>query len=236
MDYGHWKIEYVGDFDPLDWFGFVYIIRNVETNQKYIGRKQLNSKRRKRVKNRKNRKIHITESDWREYKSSSKVLIELIDKTGKDQFEFFILKLCKTKRDLGYSEVSEQFKRDVLNAKLETGEREYYNQNIMSRWFVASENRSEEHNQKIGAANKGNKRPDLAEYNRNRIYTEETREKLRQANLGKKTGPCTEERKQNISLARLGKPHPHKGTPRSEETREKMRQAKLDSRNHLETK
>lgn len=134
--YGHWNTSIVGEFDPTQYFGFVYLIENTVTQQKYIGRKQFYSKIRKKITGQKNRKITFKESDWQTYSSSSVELNELIGGQGKDKFIFSILKLCKTKRDLGYGEVSEQFKRDVLYSILPNGEREYYNRNIMSRWFV----------------------------------------------------------------------------------------------------
>ena len=40
MDYGHWITEI--DFEPSEWFGFVYEITHVETGRSYIGRKQFN--------------------------------------------------------------------------------------------------------------------------------------------------------------------------------------------------
>ncbi len=128
--YGHWNIEIVGEFDPENWFGFVYLIRNKETNQKYIGRKQFSNRNRKKVKDRKNRKVVISESNWKLYTSSSEDLNILIE-DNISNFEFIILKLCRTKRDLGYEEVKEQFSKDVLNSRLENGEKEYYNKNIM---------------------------------------------------------------------------------------------------------
>lgn len=127
---------YSEDFDPGDYFGFVYLITNTLNNKKYIGKKQFSSKNRVKVKNRINRKVVIKESNWKIYQSSSDFLKQEISKVGKEHFRFEIIKLCKTKRDLGYTETAEQFKRDVLNARLENGEREYYNNNIMNRWFA----------------------------------------------------------------------------------------------------
>ncbi len=58
--------------------------------------------------------------------------------------------------------------------------------------------------------------------------TEETRSKMRASRLGKKDGPCSEERKEHIRQARLGKPHPQKKhPPYSEKSKEKMRQSRL---------
>jgi hypothetical protein len=177
--YGHWVIG--EDFDPDAWFGFTYLITNLQTGRKYIGRKQLRARNRKVVKGRKNRKVCVSDSNWKEYTSSCDELKEDIARLGKENFSFTIIKLCRTKRELGYSEVQEQFAQDVLNAKLENGERAYYNSNIMSRWFVGPEKHSEKTIQKmqkpktedwkrkIGESNRGNKRPDLVERNRSGI-------------------------------------------------------------------
>jgi hypothetical protein len=131
---GHWT-NLPDDFDPDEWFGFVYLITHNESERKYIGKKQIHSYTRKKVKGRKNRKRVVKESKWREYTGSCKELNEDIEKLGKDQFSFEVLKLCKTKGELTFSEVEYQFKRDVLSESLDTGERAYYNANIMNRWF-----------------------------------------------------------------------------------------------------
>ena len=134
--YGHWD-NLPDDFDPNHWFGFVYCITHTKTQKKYIGKKQIHSYRRKKVRGRKNRKKVITESKWREYTGSSDDLNRDIENFGKDQFSFEVLRLCKTKGELTYSEVEYQIKLDVLTSEL-NGEKEYYNENIMSRWFSSS--------------------------------------------------------------------------------------------------
>tara|TARA_Y100000310_G_scaffold133273_1_gene132179 strand:- start:1468 stop:1908 length:441 start_codon:yes stop_codon:yes gene_type:complete len=136
-DYGHWN-NLPDNFDPSDWFGFVYCITRNDTQRKYIGKKQIHSYRRKKVKGRKNRKKVITEAKWRTYTGSCDELNEEIETLGKDKFTFEVLKLCKTKGELTYSEVEYQIKRDVLTSLLEDGSKEYYNSNIMSRWFSSS--------------------------------------------------------------------------------------------------
>ncbi len=136
-DYGHWN-NLPDTFDPADWFGFVYCITRKDTKRKYIGKKQIHSYRRKKVKGRKNRKKVITEAKWRTYTGSCDELNEEIKTLGKDKFTFEVLKLCKTKGELTYSEVEYQIKRDVLTSLLEDGSKEYYNSNIMSRWFSSS--------------------------------------------------------------------------------------------------
>ena len=136
-DYGHWN-NLPNEFNPDDWFGFVYCITRNDTQRKYIGKKQIHSYRRKKVKGRKNRKKVITEAKWREYTGSCDDLNKEIETLGKDKFTFEVLKLCKTKGELTYSEVEYQIKRDVLTSLLEDGSKKYYNSNIMSRWFSSS--------------------------------------------------------------------------------------------------
>ena len=136
-DYGHWN-NLPTDFEPSNWFGFVYRITRKDTGRKYIGKKQIHSYRRKKVKGRKNRKRVITEAKWREYTGSCDELNLEIKTLGKEKFSFEVLKLCKTKGELTFSEVEYQIKNDVLTSLLEDGSREYYNSNIMSRWFSKS--------------------------------------------------------------------------------------------------
>ena len=61
---GHWT-NLPDDFDPDEWFGFVYLITHKESGIKYIGKKQIHSYTRKKVKGRKNRKRVVKEAKWR---------------------------------------------------------------------------------------------------------------------------------------------------------------------------
>ena len=45
MDLGHWN-SLIEDFNPGEWFGFVYRITNNTTDMSYIGRKQFFSQAR----------------------------------------------------------------------------------------------------------------------------------------------------------------------------------------------
>jgi hypothetical protein len=47
MDTGHWILTENLEFDDL-YFGFIYEIKNKVTNKKYIGKKQMQSKLRKK--------------------------------------------------------------------------------------------------------------------------------------------------------------------------------------------
>ena len=133
-DLGHWEPEL--DFSIDDYFGFVYKITNIQTQRSYIGRKQFHSYIRKKIKGKKNRKKIVRESDWKTYTGSSEILNEDINRMGKDKFIYTIMKLCVTKRDLGYYETWYQMTESVLDSKFPDGTRKYYNNNIMSRWFA----------------------------------------------------------------------------------------------------
>jgi hypothetical protein len=121
MDTGHWLLnEDVYIFENM--FGFIYEITNKVNGKKYIGKKQCVRKiKRKPLKGKTRNRIDHKESDWKTYTSSSNDLNEDIQKHGKDNFEFRILKICGSKWELGYEEIKEQISRDVLRRD------DYYN-------------------------------------------------------------------------------------------------------------
>ena len=101
------------DSEVLDnYIGFVYLIVNMSSGKKYIGKKLLKFRRTKQIKG-KNKKTTI-ESDWKDYYSSSIELIEDVNKIGKHNFKREILRLCKTKNECNYWEAKLQFEYDVL--------------------------------------------------------------------------------------------------------------------------
>lgn len=99
------------DFDET-YYGFVYLIENLDTGRKYVGRKYFTSAGYKTV-NKKRKKIR-KESDWRDYYGSSPLLKEDVEKLGKDKFKRTILHLCKTRASCSYFESKEIFVRDAL--------------------------------------------------------------------------------------------------------------------------
>lgn len=100
---------------PENYQGFVYVITELDTNKKYIGKKNFwrfkvlpkNSKRSRRVKTK-------VDSDWREYYGSNKEVQILVERRGEDNFKREILKLCKSKGEMSYYEAKLQFDNDVL--------------------------------------------------------------------------------------------------------------------------
>ena len=103
------------DETPEEYQGFVYIITELDTDKKYIGKKffwkpktlPITKKRKRRVKTR-------VESDWRKYYGSSKEVQQLLELKGSDNFKRVILRLCKSKGECSYYEAKYQFDNDVL--------------------------------------------------------------------------------------------------------------------------
>lgn len=115
---------------PADCIGFVYLIENVVTNRKYIGKKlakftktsykvvtlKNGTKKRKKIKT-------LVDSDWRDYWSSSDELKRDVA-ISKDNFRREILFYCTSKAQCSYIEAREQFTRKVLESD------DYYNGQI----------------------------------------------------------------------------------------------------------
>ena len=108
-----------------DFVGFVYIITNLESQRKYIGKKFFKFKRTKTVKGKKKRLL--VESDWRKYWGSNKTLQEDVATLGEEKFKREILRLCKSKGELNYFEAKHQFMMGALESDV------YYNDAIMVR-------------------------------------------------------------------------------------------------------
>lgn len=109
--YGHWHV--FPDFVETKG-GFTYYVENIITGEKYIGRKYFDSIRRKRVKNRKNRKVVRNDSGWRSYTTSSEYVNANIEKYGKDKHFFVILAVYDTRGQTNFAEMELLFKNDVL--------------------------------------------------------------------------------------------------------------------------
>ena len=119
---------------PEDCVGFVYMITNITSNRKYIGKKlaKFSKTTQKTVKlkngTKKKKKIRSkVDSDWRDYYGSSPELLKDVELLGKDKFERQILYYCKSKAECSYIEAREQFSRRVLESK------DWYNGHIQVR-------------------------------------------------------------------------------------------------------
>jgi len=107
---------------PDEYEGFVYLITNTVTSQKYIGKKLAKFKTTKPpLKGRKNKRRGYKESDWRTYYGSSDRLNADVASLGEDKFTSEILYLCKGRGEMSYIEAREQFDRRVLETD------DYYN-------------------------------------------------------------------------------------------------------------
>ena len=103
------------EITPEEYQGFVYQLTEINTDKKYIGKKNfwkpkvlpINKTRKRRVRTR-------IESNWKEYYSSSNEVCQLIEQYGKERFKREILKLCKTKGEMSYYEAKLQFDYNVL--------------------------------------------------------------------------------------------------------------------------
>ena len=107
---------------PEGYIGFVYLVTNLKTGQKYIGKKLAQFKRTKPpLKGKKLKRRSVVESDWRDYWGSSDRLNADVQQLGPENFTREILYYCTSKAEMSYIEAREQFDRRVLESD------EYYN-------------------------------------------------------------------------------------------------------------
>tara|TARA_B110000208_G_C11452141_1_gene315006 strand:- start:86 stop:505 length:420 start_codon:yes stop_codon:yes gene_type:complete len=115
----NWTFENT-PFDPEESFledfqGFVYIVTEIDTGKKYLGKKffwkpktlPVTKKRKRKVKTR-------VQSDWKKYFGSSLEVKALVEQKGAENFKREVLKLCRTKGECSYYEAKLQFQYDVL--------------------------------------------------------------------------------------------------------------------------
>jgi len=119
---------------PEDCVGFVYLITNIVSGRKYIGKKlaKFSKTTVKTVKlkngSKKKKKIRSKiDSDWQEYYGSNDELKKDIQQLGPENFTGQILYYCKSKAECSYIEAREQFRHQVLESD------DYYNGHIQVR-------------------------------------------------------------------------------------------------------
>lgn len=119
---------------PEDCVGFVYLITNLTSDRKYVGKKlskfskttyktvtlKNGTKKKKKIKSK-------VDSDWLEYYGSSIELNKDVELLGESNFRREILFFCKSKAECSYVEAREQFTRRVLETT------DYYNGQISVR-------------------------------------------------------------------------------------------------------
>ena len=102
---------------PDGHMGFIYLITNLSTNQRYIGKKLFwSTKKLPPLKGRKNKRHRRVETDWQEYWSSSKRVKADVAMHGKDNFRRDIVMFCDNKNQLAYHETRLQFHYGVLTS------------------------------------------------------------------------------------------------------------------------
>jgi len=109
--------------------GFIYEITERESGKKYIGKKMLVKRTKRKVKSKNGvsrNKIVWKESDWRGYYGSSPTLMERVS-SGKYKYDREILLFCNGKADLMYYETKYQMDKNVIF------DDNYYNQMLHIR-------------------------------------------------------------------------------------------------------
>lgn len=111
----YYKNEIIETIDITKYKAFVYLITNLVDGRQYIGKKLTESTvTRPPLKGKtKKRKIR-SESDWRDYWSSSDELKADVQRLGEENFKREILHLCLNKGTASYLEAKEQMLKEVL--------------------------------------------------------------------------------------------------------------------------
>ena len=119
---------------PEEYVGFVYVITNLVTGRRYIGKKLAKFRKttyrvvKLKNGNKRRRKIRSKiDSDWQHYYGSNDELNRDVEQLGTENFTREILYYCKTKAECSYIEAREQFARRVLESDA------YYNGHIQGR-------------------------------------------------------------------------------------------------------
>ena len=85
------------DEAPKKYMGFVYLITDLTTNRKYIGKKLFwNTRKLKPLKGKTRRRTQVVESNWKNYYGSNEELQQLVENSHAQRFEREILHLCAT--------------------------------------------------------------------------------------------------------------------------------------------
>lgn len=100
---------------PQSMAGFVYCISHITTGKKYIGQKVFWQKKRlPPLKGRRNHRVKIVESNWKDYWGSSDTLLQDIERYRWDRFTREIICLCLNRSSLSYMEAWEIMRRNAI--------------------------------------------------------------------------------------------------------------------------
>lgn len=125
------------NFDPSEYYGYVYCTLDTTTGKQYIGKKAFFHKQNKKLGKKElatlpvargkkpSKKLVISESDWKTYYGSS---LE-VKKLPKENLKRYVFKLCKTSKQLTYWETKYLFQHNVLE------DDRYLNDNILGKFF-----------------------------------------------------------------------------------------------------
>jgi hypothetical protein len=123
-----YKGKEVSDEDIQGYVAFVYLITNLQSGKRYIGKKLLTKTRSKAVKGKTRKKKVVTESDWRTYFGSNDALKADVGTFGESAFKRDIIALCKSRGTANYLEAKYQFQYEVLE-----NPKDWYNEQIRLR-------------------------------------------------------------------------------------------------------
>ena len=139
--YNSKPITNLNDF-PKDTFGFIYIVKNNDTNKSYIGKKVLYHNKKVKlgkkeiaeltgVGRKPTTKIVTKESDWLNYYGSNKEVMQLIKEGKQASFTRTIIKFAPNKKLLTYYETQALFTYKVLeHPEL------FYNRDILGKFHT----------------------------------------------------------------------------------------------------
>jgi len=133
------KLEEV-NINTEEWFGFIYLIKDTISGKQYLGKKNFRSVVNKKLgkkeikalpvtrgRNPSKKKV-ISESDWKNYYSSCD---EIKNDPDKSKYERYLVKLCKSSKELSYWETKYLLQYEVLEQP-----EKWYNKNILGKFFI----------------------------------------------------------------------------------------------------
>lgn len=124
--------------DPARYFGFIYVITDLTTGKRYVGKKQYWMSRRA-----KGCKSKVTDkqsprwkptcwlpSDWQYYKGSSKNLHAYMEEHPKHKYEYRIVRQCRARGTLHYAEIEAIIRTGALWVRDVSGEPVFFNRQV----------------------------------------------------------------------------------------------------------